>query len=102
MKTDDPVSQKRMGKQVQGFDREKWENVVPEVLLRGLKAKFSQNKYCGEFLKKTGEKVIGEANPNDSFYGIGIRLRSSNVWNKSVWGHNLLGASLMEVRSELL
>lgn len=101
MKSNDPVSQKRMGKQVQGFDRVKWENQVPEVLLRGLKAKFLQDKYCGEFLKKTGDKVIGEANPNDSFYGIGIGLRSMNVWNKSAWGHNLLGASLMEVRSEL-
>lgn len=101
MKTSDPVVQKQLGKSVAGFDRDKWEKAVPEVLLKGLRAKFIQNKLCGDFLKNTGNKVIGEANPNDPFYGIGMGLKDSNVWDKTAWAHNLLGLSLMEIRNEL-
>ena len=72
MNTSDPVIQKQLGKTVVGFNRDKWEKEVPDVLLTGLRAKFTQNKSCHDFLKNTGNKIIGEANPNDSFYGIGM------------------------------
>jgi hypothetical protein len=101
MGTSDPVAQKGFGKQVVDFDRQDWQNVVPDILNRGVLAKFTQDITCKEFLQNTGVKIIGEANPNDRFFGIGIRLGDDNVWNRDRWAHNLLGKCLMEVRNEL-
>jgi hypothetical protein len=101
MQTDDPVEQKRLGKSVAGFDKHKWQQAVPDIVRSGLRAKFSQNQHCLSFLKATGDKVIGEANPNDKFFGIGLGLKHKNAWDKSNWANNLLGKCLMEVRAEL-
>ena len=61
----------------------------------------SQDAFCKDFLKSTGQKSIGEANPNDRFFGIGMGLRDRDVWNKDKWASNLLGKTLMEIRQEL-
>ena len=86
----DPVQQKRLGKQV-----------VDVVRGKGLSAKFSQNNDCKNFLRATKDKCIGEANPNDQFFGIGIGLGDELVWDRKFWAKNLLGKSLMQVREDL-
>jgi hypothetical protein len=101
MRSSDPVQQKSLGKKVANFDRDSWRKKVPEILIRGLRAKFGQNDYCKSFLQNTGQKVIGEANAYDRFFGIGLGLKSEHVWDQSKWGHNLLGKTLMELRNEL-
>lgn len=101
MQTHDPVAQKHLGKQVAGFDRNEWEEAASEILLRGLRAKFSQVEHCKDFLLATGKKTIGEANPSDKFFGIGMGLKDRDVWDRSKWANNLLGKSLMEVRNDL-
>ena len=101
MRTNDPVRQKGLGKAVKGFDLKSWRDEAPAVLLKALREKFSQDQYCKAFLKLTDPKSIGEANPNDDFFGVGMSLRDPNVWDHSKWGNNLLGKCLMEVRAEL-
>ena len=101
MASGDPVTQKNLGKQVSDFDKDKWQQAVPDMLLKGLRAKFTQNAHCNKFLLNTGVCEIGEANKYDSFYGIGKGLHDADVWDKSQWARNLLGKSLMDIRQEL-
>ena len=46
--------------------------------------------------------VLGEANRNDAYWGIGMGLNDPDVWKQDKWGKNLLGKTLMSVRDELL
>ena len=101
MDTKDPVQQKRLGKSVRNFDLSTWQNAVPDILETGLMAKFSQVVHCRDFLLSTGGKTLSEANPSDSFFGIGMGLRHPDVWDVDLWGKNLLGKKLMDVRSSL-
>ena len=64
-------------------------------------AKFSQMDYCRDFLLSTGGKTLAEANPTDSFFGIGMGLRHPDVWDVDLWCKTLLGKKLMDVRSSL-
>ena len=101
MNTTDPVQQKRLGKSVRNFDLSTWHDAVPDVLETGLKAKFSQVDHCRDFLLSTEGKTLAEANPSDSFFGIGMGLRHPDVWKADLWGRNLLGHKLMDVRNSL-
>ena len=52
------------------FVKEEWDKEVPTMLIKGLRAKFSQVGFCKEFLKSMDTKNIGEANLHDGFYSI--------------------------------
>ena len=98
MLSNNPVHQKSLGKKISNFQLDVWRKAVPEVLIKGLQAKFTQDEICKNFLLATGQRDIGEANPSDSFFGIGMGLRHPDAWDKSKWENNLLGKCLMEVR----
>ena len=101
MTSTDPVEQKKLGKSIAGFDLEDWQKVAPDIITKGLIAKFTQVPHCKVFLKATINKIIGEANPNDSFWGIGMGLQDTSVWDQMKWGKNHLGKLLMKVRAEI-
>ena len=101
MATDNPVTQKTIGKSIKGFNKDRWKNAAPKILKTALEAKFAQNEHCKNFLQKTGKRAIGEASPNDNFWGIGISLYDKTVFDQSKWGHNLLGKCLQEIRDSL-
>ncbi len=50
----------------------------------------------------TGTKQLGEASPNDRYFGCGLGMNDPDVGDVTKWtGQNLLGKALMEVRTEL-
>ena len=100
MKSNNPVEQKALGRQVASFDQDEWRKEAKPTLIQGLCAKFGQNELCKHFLKNTGEKSIGEA-CEDSFWGIGMSLSDNELWNEGKWKGNLMGKSLMEIRGEI-
>ena len=64
--------------------------------------KFSQNAEMLRFLKATENKIIVEASPCDTIWGIGMSERDDGVTNPHNWkGSNHLGFALMEVRDEI-
>lgn len=71
--------------------RPDWDNVRLVVMKRCLLAKFRQNITLAKLLLDTGDALIVEDSPRDSFWGIG----------KNGDGANHLGRLLMEVRDEL-
>ena len=97
MQASDPVAQKGLGRDITGYEDKKWKEDAPKILEEGLEAKFSQDKYCKDFLLNTGDKNIGEAS-EDKFWGIGLKLRDSHVFDESKWGKNVMGVALKKVR----
>ena len=74
-----------------------------DVVVKGNIAKFSQNEKPLDFLLSTDDKILVEASPKDTVWGIGLDESSSEAIQPLKWiGENLLGFALMEVRDILL
>ena len=98
-----PAMQKRLGRQVQGFNNEIWKANARDIVRRGNRAKFSQNPELKKALLATGTKTIVEASPHDQIWGIGLRASDPRAQSRATWrGTNWLGQVLTEVRDEFL
>lgn len=71
--------------------RSDWHRVRDEVMLRAVRAKFSQHEELRELLLSTGEEEIVEHTSADDYWGDG----------GDGSGQNMLGRILMAVRTEL-
>lgn len=99
---EDPVVCRALGKQVRNFDRGVWEKHLESVVYRGNMAKFSQNRGLKNALLATGDAMLVQANPADPILGIGMTAFCPDAMDPRRWrGENLLGKTLMRVRSRL-
>ena len=102
MQAYDPLVQKKIGRRVQGYDDARWKGHCFDTVVRGNAAKFSQNEKLRDYLLSTGDKILVEASPKDSVWGIGLDEESPDAINPRKWpGKNLLGFALMEVRDKV-
>lgn len=85
-----PKQAKALGQSREIPIRKDWESVKEVIMLKGLRAKFSDEKLV-ELLLSTGRRELIENSPYDSYWGIGPR-------NK---GKNRLGVMLMKLRDEI-
>lgn len=93
---------KRLGRKVANYSDSVWGKIRQNVSVRGNLAKFSQNPELRQFLLSTGDKILVEASPKDTIWGIGLDESAPEATNPSLWrGDNLLGFALMEVRDQL-
>ena len=98
-----PVAIKRLGRQVAGFDGARWNEVKFDIVVRGNRAKFSQNAQLRDFLLGTGDATLVEASPKDAIWGVGLDEKDRRILDPDLWqGENLLGKALMKVRAELV
>jgi len=103
LKAGSPCAAKSLGRKVLGFDEATWRAHRFGIVVAGNHAKFAQNSQMGEFLRRTGSKVLVEASPQDRIWGIGMGRDDEHADNPLLWkGLNLLGFALMEVRSRLI
>jgi len=86
-----PREAKRLGRTRQVKLRADWEQVKDDLMRRAVLAKFTQHADLRAILLDTGEEVLVENSPIDSYWGAG---RSGD-------GRNMLGVILMEVRNTL-
>jgi hypothetical protein len=99
---DSPKDVKDLGRQIQNFDAEVWDNNKYQIVKQGNFLKFSQNESLKHFLIQTKNKILVEASPVDTIWGIGLTEDSPKAMNPNDWrGENLLGFALMEVRDEI-
>ena len=92
---------KAVSHNIKSIDNEQWEKESPQILKRGITAKFSQNSELAKALTETGIKTIIEASA-DKFWGVGLTLRPKDLFDKAKWpGKNTLCEILMQVRKEL-
>lgn len=100
--TDDPLTMKRLGKKVRGFDAGVWDKAKYSIVLNGSYAKFSQDPDLRAYLLSTGDAVLVEASPLDTVWGIGLGANNERSTDPARWrGANLLGFALMETRDEI-
>lgn len=92
-----PGEAKALGREILGFDEAQWLKHRFDIVVKANLAKFSSTPQLTEFLINTGSRVLVEASPVDSIWGIGIANDNPRKWK----GLNLLGYALMEVRSQL-
>jgi ribA/ribD-fused uncharacterized protein len=97
-----PDAAKALGRQVRGFDEQRWAQHRFDLVVTANLAKFGQHGDLREFLLGTGDRVIVEASPRDRIWGIGLAASDERATSPDQWpGLNLLGFALMEVRHRL-
>ena len=98
----EPGKQKALGRQVRNFDQDLWDSEKYPIVRNINLAKFRQNKGLRRKLFQTGAKILVEASPMDTIWGIGLDAEAAQQTEPENWpGQNLLGRALMEVRDQL-
>ena len=102
LSTHSPKEQKRLGREVRGFQQTVWEEHREGIVFRGNLAKFQQHAGSRAELLQTGNRTLVEASPYDRIWGIGLRADDPRAIDPGAWrGLNLLGKTLMRVRDAL-
>jgi ribA/ribD-fused uncharacterized protein len=97
-----PAEAKKLGRAVQHFDEQVWQNERFAIVVRGSIAKFASDPQLREYLISTSGKVLVEASPLDKIWGIGMGKDHAHAENPLEWrGLNLLGFALMVARAAL-
>lgn len=102
IQSETPNMVKKLGRKVKNFDPNFWDEHKYEIVKQGNLLKFSQNEELKEFLLSTEDKILVEASPYDTIWGIGMLETDPRATDPLQWnGENLLGFALMDVRDEL-
>ena len=97
-----PAEAKKLGRAVQGFDPQVWDEQKVALVITGNYHKFSQHAALAEYLLSTGSRVLVEASPVDAIWGTGLAADHPDAGQPAQWpGQNLLGFALMAVRDQL-
>ena len=97
-----PAEAKKLGREIDSFVPEVWEAHKVEIVTNGNLHKFSQHPELSRFLLATNDRVLVEASPVDTIWGIGLAADAADAENPARWlGPNLLGFILMDVRDQL-
>ncbi len=100
MGAQDPSDQKRYGREVRGYNDQKWARVRYQTVLEGVLEKYRQNEELCKLLLATGNLTFVEASPEDKVWGIGMRARDPDATKPGKWrGQNLLGKATTEART---
>ena len=81
----DAAEAKRLGSLVNGFKKDKWSKVTPDMIFEAIYSKFSQNESLKSFLLSTGRNTLVEANQNDKYWGCGLALENTDIFDPSKW-----------------
>ncbi|SDD57475.1 ADP-ribosylglycohydrolase family protein [Pedobacter soli] len=97
-----PAEAKKLGREVSHYHDDIWVKNRFEIVRQGNYLKFSQNEALKDYLLATEKRILVEASPVDSIWGIGLAHDHPDAAYPEKWkGLNLLGFALMQVRDEL-
>jgi len=97
-----PGEAKDLGRTIKNFDEMLWQAKRYRIVVNGNIYKFSQNQALREFLLSTKSRILVEASPVDTIWGVGLTKDSDAIKDIYKWrGPNLLGFALMEARDHL-
>ncbi len=98
-----PAKAKKLGRMVENFNEDTWNQNRFQIVVEANIAKFTQNKQLGQYLKSTCPRILVEASPVDPIWGIGLAANAKEAHQPGLWrGLNLLGFALMQTRNQLL
>lgn len=102
LKSNSPADAKKLGRTINSFNPDIWDQKKFDIVVSGNYYKFSQHEDLKAFLLNTKDRVLVEASPVDKIWGIGMAADNPNIENPLMWkGENLLGYALMSVRNKL-
>lgn len=102
LSTDNVGKIKALGRSVRNYSDTVWNGIRQIVVYKGLLEKFRQNPDLKRQLLSTAPHILAECAMQDKIWGIGISMRDECRFEPDLWeGQNLLGFTLMMVRSEL-
>jgi ribA/ribD-fused uncharacterized protein len=102
IQAESPGKAKAFGRAVTDFDEAIWKEHRSEIVRIGNIHKFNQDQAFGTYLLNTHHRILVEASPVDTIWGIGLTKDSQDAKNVAAWrGLNLLGFALMEARDFL-
>lgn len=102
MQTRNPRDQKAIGRRVQNFDFEKWNEICNQIVYTANYCKFTQDSDNLEYLFQDNATTIVEASPYDKVWGIGLGEDDPRCRNRDEWqGENRLGQMITDVRAYL-
>jgi len=102
MKTRSASVQKKLGRQVAGFNQTIWESECQRIVYEGNRAKFTQNEDLQAALLATRGTTLVEASPDDRIWGVGLAEEDPRIRNRKTWrGTNWLGEILTRLREEI-
>lgn len=96
-----PTIVKKLGRNIKNYNEDIWNELRYNKMKDGLRLKFNQNDNLKIKLINTGNKILYEASKYDKIWGIGFYANEAINKNKKIYGQNLLGKCLMEIRTEL-
>jgi ribA/ribD-fused uncharacterized protein len=92
---------KALGKKVKGFVKDIWDSKKDDIMRTGIRTKFIQHPALRKQLQETGERMIGEADARNTYWGIGTSQTSEKSKHPDKWrGQNKIGKILMDLRKE--
>lgn len=93
---------KALGRSVKNYEDVIWNGMRQIIVYQGLLQKFQQNTELKEKLLATQEHLLAECAVQDKIWGIGLSIKDERRLHLDKWqGQNLLGFSLMRIRSAL-
>lgn len=115
MATTSPRKAKQLGRDVEGFDVDAWNQIKLDVVERGNYLKFTQGTNVASMnmneegdpvplkslLLETGDRELVEASRFDQVWGAGFDAQQALAVPREKWGQNLLGIALMNVRERI-
>ena len=102
MASESPAEMKQLGRTVANYDDEKWAGARNHVLYEATLQKFRANRLLASRLLGTNDAILAESSC-DLIYGTGIPVGEPDANTPNKWkGQNLLGNTLMAVRTILL
>jgi len=101
--TQDPKTQKALGRAVKGYVEATWVQHRKPILLEGCREKYLQNPALKAVLLGTEGTDLVEASPYDPIWGCGLAAHDPKILDRKNWkGLNLLGEVQQEVRDAFL
>ena len=93
---------KALGRSVMNYEDLIWNGMRQLIVYQGLLEKFRQNIELEENLLATQNHILAECAVQDRIWGIGLSMKDERRFDPDQWkGQNLLGFSLMRVRTVL-
>ena len=93
---------KALGRSVKNYEDIIWNGMRQIIVYEGLIEKFQQNDDLKEKLLATQSDILAECAVQDKIWGIGLSMKDERRFHLNKWqGQNLLGFSLMQVRTVL-
>lgn len=104
LKAKGPKEAKKLGKKVKGFNDVEWRKGREYAMRVAVYEKFNQNDDLFNELidEKYDNLQFVEASPMDSIWGIGYDAAHAFDVIEDMWGQNLLGKIINEVREDLI